>query len=405
MIEYLRNLHTLKPSIQLVHYLATLQKPKEQSADLFIAGVKEFARIANLNGIARTSFFGTPFGGLHYSTDLQELWDNTFSTKKHLDRLFCLSPTLWQDVMIKGARMLIYNGDKPSEALDKLLQGPTIIDCGMFCQLSIYFGIRYILGNDRFNEVFSKIHIHITQYLYEKSTDLSNPQFKNPFEQFSTTERNADPTAVNIIAIVNYPYYKAKHPAGNSQVNNCLQIDGMYTIFGPTLSKTMDIPASVIEEHMLQKFNDPQNLDDKKELAYFATQKNKIHTTTQLSYQELIRLAEEWKNSTMDMKTWKNHKAFNNPTYTFRFDLEKFKQWLKTIPQKNASPSQISSKIVSNLREDNILIYNAFTREVSQVRVCKSVTKINKDSSVTNEIKISDTKSNNAECYESKLRP
>lgn len=405
MIEYLRNLHTLKPSIQLAQYLSTLQMPKEQSADLFIAGVKEFARIANLNGIARTGFFGTPFGGLHYSTDLQQLWDNTFPTKIPLDRLFCLAPSVWQDVMIKGARMLIYKGDKPSEALDKLLQGPTIIDCGMFCQLSIYFGIRYILGNDRFNEVFSKIYIHITQYLYEKSTDLSSPQFKNPFEQFSTTARNADSKAVNIIAIVNYPYYKAKHPAGNSQVNNCLQIDGMYTIFGPTLSKTMDIPASVIEEHMLQKFNDPQTIDDKKELAYFATQKNKIHPITQLSYEELIRLAEEWKNLTMDMKTWKNHEAFGNPKYTFRFDLEKFKHWLKTIPQKNASSSQFSSKIIINLRQGNNLVHNAFTREVSQVRVCKSNIKINNDNTVTSEIKISDNKSNYAECCDSKLRP
>lgn len=404
MFEYLQSLHALKPSTNLMQYLTTLSTPKELTADLFIAGIKEFARIANLSGNARSNFFGNPFGGLHYSKDLEKLWSNSFPTKIPSDRLFCLAPSGWEDVMIKGSRMLIYRGNKSSAALDKLLQGPTIIDCGMFCQLGIWFGIRYMLGNDRFNEVFGKTNIQITQFLYEKSDPLT-PQLNNPFFAFSTTARNADPTAVNIIAIVNYPYYKAKHPAGNYQVHNCFQIDGMHTIFDPTSLKTMDLPASVIEEQMLKKFNDPQDADDKMELAFYATQKGKIHTTSRASYDELIMLAEEWKYLKMDLNAWKNHEAFGNPKYTFRFDLEKFKQWLKNIPQNIASPIQTSSMLLTiNTKQNNDLIYHAFNKNVRQVRVIKSAIKINKECSVANTSNLAENKSNSTEFFESKLR-
>lgn len=118
----------------------------------FIRGLEAFIGLANLNYDERVTVFGTQFGGLHYANDLAVLWNTEHSNNPitGLDLPF-LAPNSWECYLEHPRVAYKYSGNQPALALDQFLQGPSVIDCGMFCQLSILFGIRYMLGDDIFN--------------------------------------------------------------------------------------------------------------------------------------------------------------------------------------------------------------------------------------------------------------
>src|SRR3990167_6601987 len=209
-IKYLQVLHQQSPSPQLLEYLSSLAMPKEETLYIFIEGIQKFTRIANLNSTERKEFYGNEFCGVHYNNDLAALWNSQLTTmipavssllsvekktavlaetvtspdviKSHQLNFLC--PFEWDYNLTESRLVLVYKGNSPSVALDNLLQGPTVIDCAIFCQLSIWFGIRYMLGNAVFDEAFGKGPFYLTQVLYNSIEAPSKPSLGNPLYSF-----------------------------------------------------------------------------------------------------------------------------------------------------------------------------------------------------------------------------
>ena len=90
-------------------------------------------------------------------------------------QLNSLCPQGWDYVHEEVYMAFLYKGRTPAEALDSFVKGPSVIDCGMFTQLGIWFGIRHMLGNDKFNQLFGNAPFYITQLNYSGVTDPKKP--------------------------------------------------------------------------------------------------------------------------------------------------------------------------------------------------------------------------------------
>lgn len=259
-IEYLRQLHAETPSDKFVRCLSSLATGKKYSLEVFIAGVETFTQIANLSPSERAAFYGNSFAGLYDNNDLAKLWNRSSSETIEAYRLNLICPHEWDYQLEDCYQTLVYKGDKPSAALDKLLQGPTVIDCGMFCQLSIWFGIRYMLGDDVFNDLFGRTPFYLTQLVYNPIESPFKPYTGNPLYPFfqqdsSEQEKTSD---VYITHVKNHEHYQLKHPGGNYGGDNCVVLRGTYTIFDTMLENTSglnrnDIKRLLIRALMLRK--------------------------------------------------------------------------------------------------------------------------------------------------------
>lgn len=331
ILQQLRKLHLLAPSEELSAYLATFKTPKDHTIEVFITGIKEFTRIANLKASERIKFFGNQFGGLHYNNDLVELWHTHSAEKIKAHQLNKLLPPQWDYVLEDVFKSLIYRGNKPAQALDKLLQGPTVIDCGMFCQLSVWFGIRYMLGDEKFNQVFGNTPFHITQLLYEEIKDPMKPYRGNPLYPFFVKGSVIGENSVGVVNIQNHPLYQIKHPGGNYQADNCMVIDGTYTIFDPNLPQTSGLQETDIEELLRKNLNAPQNVHDANKIALYAETPEKVHPKWGFTFKKLIEMSQNLANLKLDEHVWKSDRI--SLESRFRFDFEEFKRWLENMHQ------------------------------------------------------------------------
>jgi hypothetical protein len=94
----------------------------------------------------------------------------------------------------------------------------------MFTQLSLWFGIRYMLGNERFNQCFGRAPFFITQPIYNDITHSDKPYFGNPLYSFLSTKEHVTTPSVTIKHVANTPLYPLKHPGGNYAGENCILI-------------------------------------------------------------------------------------------------------------------------------------------------------------------------------------
>jgi DNA replication protein DnaC len=340
--KYFYDLHySMSQTDELSKYLAKLKTAKEQKPRVFIEGVQLFTKIANFNKEQRLEFFGNKFAGLHYANDLTDWWNASSGERIEAHQLIGLCPCKWDFEIRQNLQSFIYRGDKPSIALDKFLQGPTVIDCGMFCQLSIWFGIRYMLGDEKFNQLFGNTPFYITQLFYVPIEDPSMPYSGNPLYPFFTRNFDAqkqEPT-IEIMHVPNHPQYQIKHPGGASGGNNCIVIDNGYTIFKPGLEKTAALSIDEVELRMVDAFNSPQNDKDQQQLALYAETPECLHPHFGMSLQQLIDAAKTNAKLTIDKQDL--DALAKKDKCRLRFDFESFNNWIKSM-EKTASAAPIT---------------------------------------------------------------
>lgn len=313
-----------------------LTLPPPQSHDAFKRGLLEFTRIANLNYQERAIFFGNSFLGVHYNNDLTAQWNATNSETICAHQLNLTAPQGWNYRCEETKSILVYKGNNPAAALDQLLQGPTVIDCGMFCQLSIWFGIRSVLGNEKFNQLFGNTPFYITQLFYNGIDNPLKPYFGNPlfdfFERVTATETVSQ--SVSVAHITNHPLYQLKHPGGNYQGENCIEIDGQFIIFDPSLSEKT-LTKTQIAKLLCDTFNAPQNERDRDKIAaYQKLDQSETHSGLGFNYSQLISLASYLADKTI-LKS-----EFDFPIEAkLRFNFEKFIVWAQRMLQKDFSQS------------------------------------------------------------------
>jgi hypothetical protein len=74
-----------------------------------------------------------------------------------LDEFRWQCPPGWFSKIVEACNfwVLFYNETKPfNQALNRLILGPTIVDCGMCSALVVWFVIRYVLGDDWSDRLF-----------------------------------------------------------------------------------------------------------------------------------------------------------------------------------------------------------------------------------------------------------
>ena len=294
-IEKLRSLYDRVPSAGLQRYLASLSNPKAYTQNIFIEGIRHFMEISNMSYDERESFFGDQFSGIHYNNHLAKRWNDQSAEPIKAHKLNFICPIEWDCQSENDYFIIVYKGDDLCSGLDKLLQGPTVIDCGMFCQLSIWFGIRYMLGNDTFNSLFGRTPFYLTQLLYSLIPNPMKPYLGNPlFPFFEESSDLSSAEGVSVSHVFNHTLYPIKHPGGNSVGQNCVVINGGYTFFAPTLPEKT-LTKLGVQQLLLDSFNrDPDENDEAKLELYRNQNPREQHAKLGFSYGELTKLAEEY---------------------------------------------------------------------------------------------------------------
>ncbi len=259
--HFLEHLNQLHPdSTVLDHMLAKFAPAKEPTTDHFKEGIKHFSDLVNMLPEERARVYGNRFSGLYIPNDLAYLWNEQCLPYHQVvaHSLDALKPKEWQIIAKDQCMALEYFGPTPAEALNSLLRGPAVIDCGMFCQLGIWFGIRFILGDDAFNDRYRHQSILITRFIYQ-GADEGKAHLGNPLFDFFTAERLAD--SVGIEHVFNVQKYSLKHPGGAYGGQNCLVIDNAYFIFNP-LSSQKYLTRREIVTQLLEAYNAPPDTND-----------------------------------------------------------------------------------------------------------------------------------------------
>ena len=227
--------------------------PKEHTAENFKIGVKRFIALANMPPEERERFYGSRFAGLYNNNHLAQLWNAQCPPEQTITphSIDGFKPAFWQIIFEDSVIALQYRGTQPSKAFNQLLLG-AIIDCGMFCQLSIWFGIRYMLGDAAFDQHFARQPVLLTRFLYE-GPEQGQKHLTNPlFDFFSTQPLQSD---VAIEHLFNDATYRYKHPGGNAAGENVLITDDdVYTIFNP-LRITSPMQRSDVFSYLLEMYN------------------------------------------------------------------------------------------------------------------------------------------------------
>lgn len=334
-LEYFRQLQSQPSKLELKRFLSIFAEPKLVNYENFVEGTKKFIALANSNsigkGLSRVELYGNSYSGLHYNNDLVELWNAEHSDKEHLkaSQVTLLTPPGWKSTCQNSSITLIYKGQEPAQALDNLVKGPTVIDCGMFTQLSIWFGIRYMLGNERFNQYFGRAPFFVTQINYNKIEKITEPFSGNPLYSFLSKKETETTLSVTVRYLSNTPLYNLKHPGGNSAGHNCLVIDHQYYIFAPLLESNQGITETNVLNLMRSRFNEDRQPYDLDRLSEYASTPKKFHPHLRKKFAKLIKLSEKLRYKILSDKKFSRIKQ--NDELELTFDLHKFSVWLQRM--------------------------------------------------------------------------
>jgi hypothetical protein len=287
--DLLSKLRNQPPPVRLRVYQNRLKKGSPNwDIGTFIEGAKEFASLANLSGSKRVECYGHPVAGLHYANSFTAIWNKTYPQQPITvwDQNFRRQcPPSWSSGLREGLWVLSYQGEAPlSQGLNELLQGPTTLDCGMFCQFILWMALRYLVGDTLFDELFKfqKGQFTLTQAWDEPINQLNSrgnmlyPFYDDPpFEM--TTDSSQEEPRIQTRTVFNHRTYPAKHPGGEALLHNGTRIDGEYMIFDPDAPKTI-LSRTELEQRLRKKYNTPRNSADLEKLWLYELAPDFIHT-------------------------------------------------------------------------------------------------------------------------------
>lgn len=242
--------------------------PKELTVQNFKEGVQRFIMLANMLPEERVAFYGNRYAGLYNNNHLAELW-NAICSREDIIAPHALDefvPSDWEIIADEGSISLKYTGFTAAAALNELLRGPTVIDCGIFCQLGIWFGIRYVLGDERFNNEFGNQAFWITRSNFEAVREGFESGGSPLFSFFTSITQDS----VSIEHVFNDAAYRLKHPGGNSGGENCLVIDNLYYTFSPLkVTARNGFSRTEVIQELLDVFNAAPDFNDEEAIKVF----------------------------------------------------------------------------------------------------------------------------------------
>ncbi|KAK2666609.1 hypothetical protein RAB80_017726 [Fusarium oxysporum f. sp. vasinfectum] len=118
-------------------------------------------RLASICGPEPAKYYKNPLKGLHSIDSFKKAFNQAYPqhpiTPWDSDmQLQCpLSWSIRFEQTTDWSVVLTYETEGPiTQGLDDLFNGPTVLDCGMWCQLLLWMMIRFLLGDDLFNKAF-----------------------------------------------------------------------------------------------------------------------------------------------------------------------------------------------------------------------------------------------------------
>lgn len=333
--------------INYSHYISSFADEKDHDLATFIQGMHEFMRISNFSSRERLAFYGNKLAGFHYRNDYVALHNEDKDEKEQIKvgsqayhALRSQPPYLWAGGT--SQRTLRYIGKDLASALDQLVLGPTIIECGMFCKLSILFGIRHMLGNLLFNQLFCHDVFDLSAMLHDENASAIN----NPFPQFFEMENDTTiQNGVGISYVENDMLYSLKHPGGTSVGYNTVTIHNKHTIFKPGFGKKANLSVEDIREILRQDLNTAQDEDDEAQINLYKKQ-NPFgqHQNLQTTFFQLITVYPKLSRYTPSQKKFESDlEKSSKKRPALRFDFEKFKSWIASEKHQHASTLEACS--------------------------------------------------------------
>ena len=301
--EMLARMRTEPISPNLEAYFKTLQRGAPScNTTTFIEGVNA---ISHLTGQDRSAYYGNKLLGLHYANEYVQLWNNKYI--KHPITMFDQDfryqcPPDWSYKLMKSGRSLVYIGEETlSQALNKLLQGPTTLNCGMWCQFVIWMAIRYLVGDHLFDRITM---LPRGQFVIGQAAidGLLEPFLDNPM---ATTTNHELHTPMQILTVFNHPAYLAKHPNGEEKLQNTILIEDRYHIFDPGSPNT--VSKEILEENLREGYNRPRDHADFEKLFFFEAVPNEKYVDSNIDGRtcaERAKEAEKYATHTLSKKEW-----------------------------------------------------------------------------------------------------
>ena len=269
---------------------------------------------------------------------MAKLWNEKNPSKElKASQVECNAPAGWDKILQDGVKTLIYKEQQPAQALDDLVRGPTVIDCGMFAQLSLWFGIRYMLGNERFNQCFGRAPFFITQLVYNGIEKCNQPFSGNPLYSFLAPKGIATVSSVTVKHLSNTPLYSLKHPGGNYGGENCIVIGDQYYIFDPQLKGTQGITETAVLNLLRDAFNEPIKPYDTDRLSLYAKFPEAVHSKLSLTFHQLIDEALKLRYTTLSETEFS--RVEQRPQCELTFDLNRLSTWLLQIEKPMVDPT------------------------------------------------------------------
>lgn len=330
----LSDLHREPPSAELQAYFETLRDESSQwDMNTFSEGAK---RLTDICGCRRAEYYGSELSGLHYPTTFTELWNtrNPHHPITFWDQDFrrpC--PSSWSNAFRDDCWVLRYEGNGPlSHGLNELLQGPTTLDCGMFCQLLLWMAIRYLVGDGIFDKVFASENASfVLTQVWNQPLNRSGTKGSMLYQFYDTPYQEilTGGSMIRTRTFYNHESYLAKHPGGMSLLHNVTQIGDRNYVFDPSAHENI-LSEAELEQRLLQSYNAPRGLADFEKLRLYDLAPGYVHKDfAPWTFGDLAKEAARFATRTLSESEWKESQTQRKEasdglclTFNFRIMME-----------------------------------------------------------------------------------
>jgi hypothetical protein len=324
-------------STNLQAYFERLKKGSPTwDIETFVEGANTFAKLC---GPARAKYYDNPLKGLRSANSFTKRWNETYPEEPITlwDRdIRHQCPASWTNAL-EGVRcFLTYRGEgAPSQALNELIQGPTTLDCGMFCQLLLWMAIRYLVGDGLFDRLFEFGQGHFTLMQNWEESPLF-AFYDEPSLLCGSEAR------IQTRTVFNHPEYLARHPGGESRLHNVTRIDGYNIVFDPDAPQNI-LSDKEIEERLRQAYNAPRDFADLEKLWMYTAWPGHVHPDfAPKDFGTLAEEANKYAHHTLDAAEWNDGRVEREKSahgLRFTFNFQRLVRYLEAVLSSLDAPA------------------------------------------------------------------
>ncbi|KZL86235.1 hypothetical protein CI238_13162 [Colletotrichum incanum] len=327
--EILSELHDALPTSNLQAYFADLKsRPPAWDIETFIEGAMV---LSDLIGHKRAAYYDNPLKGPHSLNSFTQSWNKMHSqhpiTMWDQDiRRQC--PPTWFNGLIDDNWVLSYRGEAPlSQGLNELLQGPTTLDCGMWCQFLLWMSLRYLIGDELFDSwiPLKNGRFALTQMWGDPMND--NGTIGSLLYSFYDEHGQDSQARIQTRTVSNHPTYSMKHPGGMGSLQNVTQVDGRNLVFDPSAPQNV-LSETELKQKLLDDFNAPQDSADLEKQLLYKLHPSLVHPHFHpKTFGTLAEEAEKHANDVLDEDEWSVRQE--DDVLCLDFNLPRLVSWIQ----------------------------------------------------------------------------